>query len=486
MRRKVLALITTVCMITSMTVSTFAAPPDKPSGSGGTEAGGGPGGSSSSTTSYTGASTITSDTTETGSTYSSSNGSENALLVSGGTSTIKNINVTKTGDSDDENSDFYGTNAGVLVYNGATLNIQGGTITTEGAHANGVFAYGDGTINISDATITTTENNSGGIMVTGGGTLNANNLTVSTAGGSSAAIRSDRGGGTLNVVGGTYSSSGKGSPAIYSTANVTVNDATLTSTSSEGVVVEGANTVTLNNVTLEDTNNTHNGKSTTYKNIFLYQSMSGDADEGTASFVATGCDITTNQGDDFYITNTTATINLENNTIVNNDSTGIFLKAEAAAWGTSGSNGGNVTLTTSKQVMEGDIAVDDISTLKMTMSESSSYTGAINGENTASLVELTLDSSSVWTLTGDSYVTSLNDAENDYSNINLNGYTLYVDGEAITSTNYVASDTGDTTENVTTTDEDTSENIEGMDEIFEMANEIGKVIAYYIMLFQIA
>lgn len=41
------------------------------------------------------------------------------------------------------------------------------------------------------------------------------------------------------------------------------------------------------------------------------------------------------------------------------------------------------------------------------------------------------DSSSKIKLTGDSYVTSLNDEDSSYSNINFNGYKLYVNGKAI-------------------------------------------------------
>lgn len=52
--------------------------------------------------------------------------------------------------------------------------------------------------------------------------------------------------------------------------------------------------------------------------------MSGDADTGNADFTANNSTITTNNGDSFYITNTSATINLSNNTIINNDSNGNF------------------------------------------------------------------------------------------------------------------------------------------------------------------
>ena len=403
-----------------------------PGGMGGP--GGGMGGSSSSPT-FSGANKITSSVKKSGTKYSSSSGSQNALLASGGTSTLTNITVTKSGNSSDENSDFYGTNAGVLAYNGATLNISGSKIATNASHANAVFAYSDGTINISNSTIKTTSNNSGAIMVTGGGTLTATNVTAETDGNSSAPIRSDRGGGTLTVNGGKYTSNGTGSPAVYSTADITVNNSELISTASEGIVVEGANSVTLNKTTVSDNNTTLNGQSETYKNIFLYQSMSGDADEGNATFSATDSNLITKKGDSFFVTNTTAVINLTNTEITNEDSTGAFLRIQAGKWGNSGSNGGTVTLNASDQTIDGDIIADSISTLAINLA-SSSYKGAINSENSAKNITLKLDESSTLTLTGDTYVNSLENAVSDNSNIILNGYTLYVNGKAITSTNY--------------------------------------------------
>lgn len=402
------------------------------------------GGQSSQNVSYSGATIIDSDTTEDGKTYSSSKADQNALLVTGDiTATIKNATITKTGDSDGgDNTSFYGMNSAVLAKGGAKLNISGATITTDAAGANGVFSYGgsattqnasgDGTtVTISDSKITTKKDNSGGIMTTGGGVMKASNLTVDTAGTSSAAIRSDRGGGAVTADGGTYTTTGKGSPAIYSTANITAKNAKLISKASEGVVIEGKNSVSLENVELTGTNSQLNGQSTTYKNIFLYQSMSGDADTGEASFSAKGSKITTNKGDTLYVTNTTAKITLENNTITNNDTSGNFLRIQKDSWGKEGSNGGNVTLQMKNQAATGNIVVDGISTLDMTMSGGSSYTDTINGDNSAKSIKLALSADSQITLTGDSYVSSLDDADSSYSNINLNGHKLYVNGVAI-------------------------------------------------------
>ena len=389
-----------------------------------------PGVGNNANVSHNGVTEISSDTTNNLQTYSSTEGSQNALLVTNGTSKISNAKITKSGNSNDENSDFYGTNAAVLVKN-STLNIDGGSFTTNGSHANGVFAYANGTINLTNTNIKTTSNNSGAIMVTGGGKLNATNVTAETDGNSSAPIRSDRGGGTMIVNGGKYTANGIGSPVIYSTADVTVNNATLISTKSEGAVVEGKKSITLNNVNLTDTNTTLNGNSETYKNIFIYQSMSGDADEGLASFSVKDSTITTNKGDTIFVTNTKATISFTNNKIINNDSTGAFLRIQSGKWGRSGSNGGDVTLNANNQTINGDIFVDNISTLNMKLTNGSNYTGKINGNNTAKNITLSLDSTSKITLTGDTYVTTLEDADSSYSNINFNGYKLYVNGIAI-------------------------------------------------------
>lgn len=397
-------------------------------------AGGGFGGSSE-VTNGTSANTITEDTEVDGETYTSTGDDENALRVDGATVTLKDITIEKTAgsSSNTEDGDFYGQNAGLLVLNGATANITGATVGTSVTNGNGVFSYGEGTVvNISDSTIRTTENNSGGIQTTGGGTMNATNLDVETQGNSAAAIRSDRGGGTVNVDGGSYVTNGTGSPAIYCTADISVSDATLTANASEGVVVEGKNSVALTDCDVTgNMSNTHNGDSDENIHcIMIYQSMSGDADVGEATFSAEGGSITAKTGDMFYITNTDCEITLKDVafTLAND----VFLRVEgnssSRGWGTEGANGGDVTLTADSQEFTGNILVDEISSLALTMKNGTSYEGAINPDGDGGTVDVTLDDDSTWTLTGDSYITSF---DGDTSNITANGYHLYVNGEQV-------------------------------------------------------
>ena len=411
---------------------------------------GGPGGSASSVT-YTAATEITSAASLENGVYLSDSADENTILVDTSEEvTLTNPNVTKAGDSDGGDScNFYGLNAAVLAKGGTTLTISGGTITSDASGANGVFSYGgnggqngaagDGTtVNISDTVITTSGDGSGGIMTTGGGITNASNLTVTTSGRSSAAIRTDRGGGTVNVDGGTYTSNGLGSPAIYSTAAITVQNAALVSNLSEGVCIEGMNTITLTDCDLTANNTQCNGNATFLDTIMIYQSMSGDADSGTSAFTMTGGSLTSKSGHVFHVTNTHAVITLNGVQIVNEDSGNVLLSVCDDGW-----NGAenNAELYANAQSLSGTILVGSNSKLALTLFNGSAFTGSISGEITNSkgtaissevgTVNVTLDETSTWTLTADTYIT---DFEGNTEQIISNGYTLYVNGVALTGT----------------------------------------------------
>lgn len=396
-------------------------------------AGGGFGGSSE-VSNGTAAETITTDAEISGGTYSSSGDDENALRIDGASVTLDGVTIDKTGgeSSNTENGDFYGANAGLLAVNGAAVNITGAAVSTNAVNGNGVFSYGEGTtVNISDSVIRTQQRNSGGIQTTGGGTTNATNLDVETQGSSSAAIRTDRGGGTVNVSGGTYTTNGTGSPAVYCTADITVKNAELTANSSEGVVVEGKNSVKLENCTVvSNMNNTYGGDSDeNIHAIMIYQSMSGDADVGEAYFSADDGSITALSGDMFYITNTDCTISLRSVkfTLANDTFLRVEGNSSSRGWGTEGANGGDVVLTADEQEINGNILVDSISSLDMTLT-GSAFTGAVNPDGEGGTVKITMDSSSTWTLTADSYVTEFS---GDVSQITSNGCHLYVNGEAV-------------------------------------------------------
>ncbi len=83
------------------------------------------------------------------------------------------------------------------------------------------------------------------------------------------------------------------------------------------------------------------------------------------------------------------------------------------------------------QEADGDIVIDSISTLTMNLKEKSLFNGKINSENSAKSIKLVLDKKSKIKLTGDSYISSLEDENRSYDNIDFNGYKLYVNGTTI-------------------------------------------------------
>ena len=394
---------------------------------------------------------ITAAQTLDGYAVNSTTADENTILVNTTDDvTITNSTVTKTGDSDGgDNCNFYGQNAAVLVEGGSTTTLTNLNVTSDAKGANGNFSYGgnggqnggdgDGTkVIIKDTTITTTGDGAGGTMTTGGGTTNAYNLTVTTNGQSSAAIRTDRGGGTVYVDGGTYTSNGLGSPAIYSTAEIHVANATLVSNLSEGVCIEGLNSIELTDCDLTANNTKCNGNATFMDTIMIYQSMSGDAATGNSTFAMTGGSLTSKNGHMFHVTNTNADIELNGVKLTNEDAANVLISVCDDGW-----NGGNnkATFNAKAQDLVGAVLVGNNSTLALNLTGGTTFEGYVNGNivNAANqtvstevgTVAVTLDNNSTWTLTADSYVTEFNGTA---ANVIANGHTLYVKGTALTGT----------------------------------------------------
>ena len=361
-------------------------------------------------------------------------------VTDGGNATITGANVNKAGgdSSNTESADFYGGNAGILVDTDGTATIKNTTITTNAKGGNAVFAYGENAkVYISDSNITTTgQSSSRGLDATYGGYIEADNVTITTNGGSCATLATDRGEGTVKVKNSNLTTNGRGSPVIYSTGNISIENTKGTATGAQMVVVEGKNTATVTNSTLKASGK-GNRNDVDNCGIMIYQSMSGDAGEGTGTFTATDSTLEIDENSSYYktaplffLTNTTGIINLTNNEIKYGSN--ILISAKGTSeWGKSGSNGADITLNATNQELSGNIEADNISTVVINLKENSKLSSTINSANTAKSVILKLDSSSKLTLTGDCYVTSFDDEDSSYSNIDFNGYKLYVNGTAI-------------------------------------------------------
>ena len=159
--------------------------------------------------------------------------------------------------------------------------------------------------------------------------------------------------------------------------------------------------------------------------VLIYQSMSGDASEGESYFSMTNGSFKNETGCVFHVTNTTTSIDLTNVNFESTDDNFIILSADT--WGNQGSNGGHATLTLNEQEIKGNAVVNEYSSLNLILENGSTYTGAVNMENSDAEINITIKDGT-WTLTGDSYISSF---DGDVTSIQTDGYHLYVDGQEI-------------------------------------------------------
>ncbi len=343
-----------------------------------------------------------------------------------GTLILKDCKVNTSGNTINmENSSFYGLNAGVLALSSSKIKMSGGSIITTGTGANGAFAVGEGSIvELSDVLIDCKASGAHGVDATIAGTVICKNVDIKTAGnGASAAISTDRGGGTIEFTGGSAYTSGTRSPAIYSTGKITVKDADCGATASEAIVIEGKNSVYLVNTKLSCLKKC---------GAMLYQSFSGDAGVGTSVLKMEGGAMTAAEGPMFYITNTSAYIEIEQGAKLEAAS-GILIKAGSDRWGRSGSNGGKVVFKAENEKLAGDIECDKNSRVTAILRKSTILEGKINTDDSADRILLEMDESSSWEVTGKSYLTGLMNDDITLSNIHDNGHDIYYKKEAETN-----------------------------------------------------
>ena len=128
----------------------------------------------------------------------------------------------------------------------------------------------------------------------------------------------------------------------------------------------------------------------------------------------------------FYITNTKAVASLTN-TVIESQNNKNLIEVSSDRWGTEGSNGGDFEFTAAKESLSGNVVANNISTVSVSLTDGSNWSGTMNPKHTAKSASLSLDASSVWNVTGDSYVSALTDEDTTLGNIRSNGHRIYYD-----------------------------------------------------------
>ena len=132
-----------------------------------------------------------------GGTFESTSADEAVFLVVGGGSlTITNARINKSGDAStdgrhgvDDSYNFYGLNSAVVVVGeGSTATVRQTTLTTSSSGSNAVVATGSATATVTGCAISTTGESSRGLHATYAGVINGSDLTIETRGGRTAPL----------------------------------------------------------------------------------------------------------------------------------------------------------------------------------------------------------------------------------------------------------------------------------------------------------
>lgn len=406
---------------------------------------GDPSADGSSSVSTQGAYAVTGTQSWVGSAYDTSDEDMSVIRISdGGTLGMTNSSVTKSGDSSDtESSSLYGLNAGVLVCGNGSLNISDSTVYTDAKGSEALYASGKGAqIQADNVKMAAVGEASGGLGASCGGTIAASYIEINTNNGSSPAV-SSRTGGNISISDSKLLTEGKESPCLYAGGSIFLKN---TEGSASGSIM--AAVVKGGSVTLEKSGLTGSGtgslggqdydagillcqqtpRQTTQDKTTQEQASPDMSGKEMPLFTAIDSTLTINEESSgyeeapmFLVTNTAAEIYLANSQL--QYGSGILLRA-AEEEGEAAGSIGVVTLRAVNQILEGSIEADSGSKVHLNLSASDIW-GMLNAENAAESMEITMDVSSIWEVTGDSYVTVLNNAETGCGNIHSNGYNVY-------------------------------------------------------------
>ena len=291
------------------------------------------------------------------------------------------------------------------------------------ARVAGLLVTDQNSVSVSTRALATREDGAHGAVVTQASSLSLDSVTVSTRGTLAiplAAIQSDA---VIAAVDSAVISSGSGSPCLYSAGSITVTGGIYEALRSEVAIVEGASSVTATDAALSSKGGG--------RGVMLYSPTQAIHAQGPAVFAMRGGSLVyaDKSGPLFYVTNTTADIHLTAANVA--CLSGTLLTAAVDEWGAAGSNGGHASLTANNQTLTGNLTADPLSTLDLILANNSCLTGAINPEGTAAAAGLTLDCSSCWRVTADSYLTHVTILDGTLSDglscIIGAGHTVYYD-----------------------------------------------------------
>ncbi len=383
-------------------------------------------------------------------------GSTAALARNGGTLVMADGKLVKIGqDTSIDDALAYGTDAAALAVN-ADSNMLLSSVIAESAcpGAPGLFSCDGGSSYADDVTISTAGDDSAAVRTTSGGTMVGNALHTQTEGARSPSLACASPRSTLSVTNSSFQTAGSLSPILQSRGRIEADNIVGASGASPLAVLEDQGTALISNSRLSSTSIDGSANGGIPCAVMLYRAEAADrtTEDDSALFQASDSTLesTIRSGAFFYLTNTRARVLLSNNRLLFDEGQAVLLRAEgnnSRGWGSSGKNGALCDITARNQKLRGAVESDSLSSVDLYLLENSQWTGSssirsnTSGSAVGENLNVSIDGTSSWTVTGNSTVTNINLAEGgklvdtrgrSVKLVDQNGFTL-VDGASDTT-----------------------------------------------------
>jgi hypothetical protein len=324
---------------------------------------------------------------------------------------------------------FFGVNAAINIQNGSRCSFDHLNVTTHNGAAN-LYSYGNGSyVYIENSVLYSSGPAAHGLYAGGYGTVGGKNIAHYSGGNRCSSFAGDSPVGYVTISDSIAHTSGIGSATFYALGTITATNVVGYAERSPALFSDGEQTTTLTNCDLT---------AGLLAGTVMFSSMNR---RSGAVLNMTDSRLTTlgNTMPALWFGNLIATANLYN--IVINTTSGILVTANYSQvtqdfdYYAGYPDNPNllpaiVTVNVAECSLEGSLIAYNGSSISWIMSQYSTWSGNAYSGYGESYISVSLDSTSTWSLTGNTALQNITLTDNNLANINSNGYNITYDANS--------------------------------------------------------
>ncbi|KAL1879299.1 hypothetical protein Daus18300_001880 [Diaporthe australafricana] len=365
-------------------------------------------------------------------TYTADGNDTSVILVSGGADLdLSYVDVVKYGYASDLlSASFWGFNAAINVANASTASLDHVNVTVHNGAAN-VYAYGtDTVVNVTNSWLYSSGPVSHGLYASGNATIYGSNLAHFSGGYRSSAFSGDSPKGIIYVSDSVAHMAGIGSATFYALGEIFADNVLSVSEKGPVVFMDGAQNVSIAN---SDCTAGLLGGLVIFSSQVRLSGGTIDIRDSRISTAAAGVPGLWFGNTIVDVSLTAAKVETGSGPLVVANYSQITQDFDyyASYADNSALSPAEVYLTVAESALAGDLVAYNGSYISWNLTAHSSWEGAAYSGYSDSYVDVALDATSSWTLTADSYVQNLTDADATLANIASGGFNVYYNTSAL-------------------------------------------------------